>query len=651
MRLVIKHVLVGIVIFFGLLVLTSTAKAQQWCGGCQVDPQSYTDPDTGQLVWINGCDGCTAANCPSGQYEAPDGTCHNVGSGACECGEKADGSCKPCNNNRCDGVNLWPVTNCPQGTTRSNNVLSSVCYTNGQVSCYPPGTAQLAGGCCSTRTIRGTCSDWYSCPTPNNPNKMCRDCTPDETVCTGTTVTTYQCVSICSGTAPTNLSVTAGASATSANLSWTSGSGGSSQRIYVSTSQSSVNNNCVDGQCIVNAVMSPVTANTHYSYPTIAGLQSNTTYYFKVATYENASCIMSATTSYTTPDISLSGRVYLDTDNNCSTATPWSLGGLTVAIPSTAYSGTVGSDGRFGFYGGTTSPISLVLSGYSASYVPSTASGCNSGATLSSVTNPSSTNYFYLTSRREAWWQAVGASVYAEGNVRSELPSASVNLIDTGSGGAVGALMKSTGSVDTGAGSVSSAGYTATTKYKGKLMNYDYFAAHMGVTPNTVNDWAADTMNKPANNPNKLFYYINPSGSEASVSSPWTVAAGESYVIFVNGDLRIASNITVANGGFLAFIVNGSVRVSPAVTDIAGLYIIDSTLITESNGTTDVPANFQGSVVAWGGVNFGRDLVASNVSQPGEKFTYRADLLNNMPDSMKVFALKWEEVVPGTFNQ
>ncbi len=182
-------------------------------------------------------------------------------------------------------------------------------------------------------------------------------------------------------------------------------------------------------------------------------------------------------------------------------------------------------------------------------------------------------------------------------------------------------------------------------------MNYDYFAAHMGVTPNTINDWAADTMNKPANNPSKIFYYHNPSGSEASVSTPWTVAAGESYVIFVNGDLRIASNITVANGGFLAFIVNGSVRVSPAVTDVAGLYVIDSTLITESNGGTDVAANFQGSVVAWGGVNLGRDLVAGNLNQAGEKFTYRADLLNNMPDSMKVFALKWEEVVPGTFGQ
>lgn len=458
------------------------------------------------------------------------------------------------------------------------------------------------------------------------------------------------CNQTCTSTAPTNLSVTQGASNGSATIAWRSGTNGASQRVYVGTTQAAVDSGCTTGTCIVNASITPLSANINYTYP-VTGLASNTQYFFRVVTYENSSCTPGITTSYTTPNLSLSGRVYLDENNNCET-TPWSLGGLTVTVRETAYSGSVGSDGRFAFYGGVSNPINyLDLAGYSTTYVPSTATGCSVGATLTSVANPSSTNYFYLTPRREAWWQAVGASVYAGGNVRSELPTANTNLIEVGSGGAIGALMRASGTVDTGVGSVSTDGYSATTRYRGKIMNYDYFAAHMGVTPNTINDWVADTMNKPANDPNKVFYYINPSGSEASVSTPWTVAAGESYVIFVNGDLRIASNIVVANGGFLAFIVNGSVRVSPAVTDVAGIYVIDNTLITESNGGTDVAANFQGSVVAWRGVNLGRDLVAGNLNQAGEKFTYRADLLNNMPDSMKVFALKWEEVVPGTFGQ
>src|SRR5690606_23675285 len=105
-------------------------------------------------------------------------------------------------------------------------------------------------------------------------------------------------------------------------------------------------------------------------------------------------------------------------------------------------------------------------------------------------------------------------------------------------------------------------GYSAQTRYKGKTMDFAYFGAHMGVTPSTTNDWAADTLNKPSNDPNKKFYYINPTGGEASVTTPWVVADGESYVVFVDGDLRIASTVSVEEGGFLTFIVNGNMRVS-----------------------------------------------------------------------------------------
>ena len=73
--------LVLMTIFISLFVGVRNITAQQWCGGCQV-VCSGIDPETGQDLCIDGCNGCTAANCPSGQYEAPDGTCHDVGSGA-----------------------------------------------------------------------------------------------------------------------------------------------------------------------------------------------------------------------------------------------------------------------------------------------------------------------------------------------------------------------------------------------------------------------------------------------------------------------------------------------------------------------------------------------------------------------------------------
>lgn len=164
------------------------------------------------------------------------------------------------------------------------------------------------------------------------------------TVCT--------CSQSCNSTAPTNLNVVQGASATAATLSWRSGTGGTSQIIYVGTNENSVNNNCASGGCIISgAQLTPFYANSNFSYP-VTGLTANTTYYFRVVTHENASCRPSATVPYTVPNLTLSGRVYLDANNDCSTATPWNLGGLTVSVRGSAYSGTVGADGRFGFYGG-----------------------------------------------------------------------------------------------------------------------------------------------------------------------------------------------------------------------------------------------------------------------------------------------------------
>lgn len=78
-----------------------------------------------------------------------------------------------------------------------------------------------------------------------------------------------------------------------------------------------------------------------------------------------------------------------------------------------------------------------------------------------------------------------------------------------------------------------------------------------------------------------------------------------------------------------------------------GLYVMDNDFVTEDDNTQ---LDVQGSVVAWGTFSVNRDLGNANVTIPAEKFTYRPDLLTNMPDKMKVFALQWQEVVAGTFE-
>ena len=199
--------------------------------------------------------------------------------------------------------------------------------------------------------------------------------------------------------------------------------------------------------------------------------------------------------------------------------------------------------------------------------------------------------------------------------------------------------------MNTGSGNISTPGYSAVTRYKGKVMNYDYFAAHLGVTPNTDNYWTTNTITEPT--VNKEFYYLEPTGGNPAMLNGMTVVSGKKYIVLVNGDLQIAGNVTVATGGFLAVIVNGNITISPGVTAVHGLYVADGQVITQSSANA---ANFEGSIVAWTGVDFNRDLGTSNVTTPAEKFTYRPDLLINMPDNMKDFALKWEEVVPGTIT-
>jgi hypothetical protein len=181
-------------------------------------------------------------------------------------------------------------------------------------------------------------------------------------------------------------------------------------------------------------------------------------------------------------------------------------------------------------------------------------------------------------------------------------------------------------------------------------MNYDYFAAQMGVTKNQPSDWLGTTLDKPVNDPTKDFW-DSPATSE--IASPWSVASGESYVVFVNGNLNIKNNITVANGGFLAFMVSGNIIVDPSVTDIEGIYLSNGNFTTQSiyslGVTNDAQLTVQGSVVAWGNMDLRRNLGGAGNINPGELFSYRPDLLSNMPAKLKTFAMQWQEVPAGTF--
>lgn len=626
----------------------------QACGGdCSVVICGYTpDPETGNPIaqYCSGCggNGCESVGCPSGTYRAPDGSCHAIGGGAsCECGVKPSGACKDCDSSA--PPPSYPTASCPDGTVRTNNVISSACYDNDRVYAQPPGSAQAVGGCCLSRSTGGDCGDWYDCPTPNNPNKMCRDCTNAESYCVSTIINTYQCISVCNSTAPTNLSVTQGSNATIANVSWTAGSGGSLQKLYVDENINEVMNGCpTPNACEVNA-----TLNTTTNSYIVTGLLPSTSYYFRVVTYESGTCSPSAVYSYSVPTIS--GQVYLDPDNTCSTSTPWTDAGVSVSLDG-AVGNAISQTGSYAI--AATQGVAHTLQlGIPVGYACSTGPGCNTCA-RSGIGSPSVNNNFFLADSPEAWWQTEGAGVYAggDGGVRSILPSSSMRLILAGAGGSEALVMTNSGSVDVGLGSVSDSLWMATSKYKGKKMDYNYFAANMGVVRGQASNWSgSDEIDLNSYPVGSEFGYMKPFSGVATLSSPLNITASNKYVIFVDGDLEILANVTVETGGFLAFIVNGNVTVDPAVTALHGLFVIDESFITETQYaqgvSVDNQLDFQGTVVTWTTMQLGRSLGGDNSITPAEKFSYRVDLLTNMPDKMKTFALNWQEVAAGTFGE
>ena len=382
------------------------------------------------------------------------------------------------------------------------------------------------------------------------------------------------------------------------------------------------------------------------------------TYYWRVATINGTGGVYSAVRSFILQP-SLTGYVFIDTDNTCSTSTLSSFAGMTATVRGTAYSSAVStSNGSYAIAVPAGSYNNLDLSGIPAGYYCST--GCFQSCPTISTVSTSTTNNFFLSTLVSGWWQVEGASVYAGSSggglvARSQLPSAASKLILPGTGGTAGALIVGSGGYSVGLGSVSNSLWATSSKYKGKKMDYAYFAAKMGVLKGQSSDWTGSDQFSLTGYPiGRDFGYMKPTTSTASITTPITVGVGEQYTIFVDGNLRVESNITVSPGGFLTLIVNGNLTVAPTVTSIQGIFISSGNFVTESayvSGTTnDSQLAVDGSVISWGSLALSRNLGAGNTTSPGEKFTYREDLITNMPDKMKTFAMEWQEVAPGTIG-
>ena len=356
------------------------------------------------------------------------------------------------------------------------------------------------------------------------------------------------------------------------------------------------------------------------------------------------------------------GTVYNDIDGNCG-GPPSTFSGMSAVFDVDPVGGSKNSvavsavNGTYSIVGAPAGFGTLSLLNYPVNYM---CSPCSSGCVQGSVANPSSNKNFYLTRARAAWWQVVGGGIYAgQGGsgvtVRSQLPTTTQKLIIPGAFGGEAALVKnSRGNPSLGTGSLSTNSWSTVSKYRGDQMDYEYFANKIGLTSSTADNWlGSSNIAWPPTPAGNDFYYIKPTGGTASINTTINVPVGGKYIVFVDGNLRINSNINTPVGAFIAFIVKGNITISPVPTNVAGIFLMDKSLITESAGAgSDVRVYLRGSYIAWSGVSLRRDLgSSSNISTPAEQFVYRPDYLVYMPDIMKNFALNWQEVAPGTFGQ
>ena len=273
-----------------------------------------------------------------------------------------------------------------------------------------------------------------------------------------------------------------------------------------------------------------------------------------------------------------------------------------------------------------------------------------------------------------AWWQVRGGNFASEADagyaIRSIVPDAAVciepNCYPYLSATDIANTVESDGFPLIAGGEVSANGqisaredsiFVAETTRTRLRETYSYFYSQysLGFSPDDDYSGSDGDALKPAAPKDAYFH-----SGDMTIQSPWDVADGESYVVFVDGDLLIEDPlavgelITVEEGGFLAFIVSGDINVDDSVGhstltntagNIEGVYIADGTITLMSNDGMDKKFMGEGTFVGWTDVVMSRDYNegADNDLYPTETFVYRPDLVKNTPEKMKRSQMLWQE--------
>ncbi len=378
----------------------------------------------------------------------------------------------------------------------------------------------------------------------------------------------------------------------------------------------------------------------------------------------------------TTPPVNyISGRIYNDTNNNCSSTAGWTffdpLSGyngayVTVNIPAPTPIGNTGIIPPSPIFFGIVTTFSNVrpasngntiyLTGLPAGY---RCSDCNTGTCpiRTGVTSPSNNNNFYITNAAasptpppalSSWWQVEDGDVTTDGDIVSSVPTGQY-FGTLGAGGFAGVpIFGGTfnlvlqNAYDKISAATSKWNVNTTTEFT-RIFDYSYFE---NLVPDDVvlNDVSTLATGTGASTYSDGYQWYKVTGNH-TISSDIDLGSRKVILFVKSGNLNINSRINLDDdSGFFGAFVNGSIVVSPTLTGtpaIEGIYLTDNSF---SSGAGSLLFHARGSLASFGPITLGRNL--SNNATAAELFQFAPDQVALFPEKLRYKKTKWTEVAP-----
>jgi hypothetical protein len=259
-----------------------------------------------------------------------------------------------------------------------------------------------------------------------------------------------------------------------------------------------------------------------------------------------------------------------------------------------------------------------------------------------------------------AWWQVKDGDVAAKGDLQSRIPTGL--FFDTKGAGGFPGIPAYLGSTNLTGTTVSETGWLTNSDYSStKIYDSSYFLNAIPedtvitqITQSSIDGSFLESGGEASYG--YLWYeYDGTSSGDLTINSAADLGDREVVLIVKNANLNINGNINFTKGsGFFLAVAGkkddgskGDITVDPGVTNLEGIYAADDKFQTGSVGTGDSQLVIRGSVAAYGGIEFQRDLGdPDNQTTPAEIFEYAPDLELLFPEKLLTRTINWKEVAP-----